>query len=102
MINIIELKGNRIKKAIGAESVNKRYHNKNKSGGNFGFTIVKDKTWYDLSGYYNTEGHVHGLRFGQFSNAGAELPIKPTTFDELTQSINKVMQAMSDYEEVNG
>lgn len=101
MINISELKGTRIKKAIGADSVTKRYHNKNKSGGNFGFTIIKDKTLYDLSGYYNTEGHVHRLRFGQYWKAGAELPIKPTTFEDLINSINKIMKAMSDYEMVN-
>jgi len=84
-INISELKGQQIKNALGIVRAIKRYHNKNKSGGNFGFTLIKGDRWFDLNGYHDLSGHVKGLRFGNFGAAGT--PINPKSFDDLMSAL---------------
>ena len=50
---------------MNAKSASYRYHNKNNSGGNFGFEIrgVLGHD-YEINGSYDTMGNLHDLRFG--------------------------------------
>lgn len=71
-----ELKGNFFKKELGLFNCNYGYHNKNKSGGNFGLTfILKNKfnenTDFTLNGEYNTTNEImklsiDSIRIGEF------------------------------------
>jgi len=91
-INISELKGQQIKKATGIDTSVKRYHNRNKSGGNFGFSLRKGNRWFDLNGYHDLSGHVKGLRFGDFAGAGT--PINPKSFDELMSALKRGFEVL--------
>ena len=91
MINIKEFKGNLIKKQLGANSASFRWHNKNKSGGNFGINIYFAKefnreTDREFTGYYNKEGEIYNLSYSPLYSAGGNIPIWalkdiPTLFD---------------------
>jgi len=91
-IKIGELRGQQIKKATGIDTSVKRYHNKNKSGGNFGFSLRKGDRWFDLSGYYDLTGHVKGLRFANFGAAG--VPLNPKSFDELMSALKRGFEVL--------
>jgi len=76
MININELRGQKLKKDLGVYKAIKRYHNKHRDGsGNFGFTIRQDKRWFTLDGDYNRNGEITCLYFGLFSEAGEKISI---------------------------
>ena len=80
MINIKELKGQEIKKQLNAFSCAFRWHNKNKSGGNFGINIYFTKefnrdTDKEITGYYNKEGNIYSLNFSPLYSAGGNIPI---------------------------
>ena len=89
-MNIKDLKSIVIKKKLDAERVCFRWHNKNNSGGNFGINIwnVKGKD-YEISGYYNVEGLLRGLRFGFIFQAG--IPMNVQTIEEMFEFIEKVL-----------
>jgi len=89
-MNIKDLKSIVIKKKLDAERVCFRWHNKNKSGGNFGINIwnVKGKD-YEISGNYNVEGLLCGLRFGFIFQAG--IPMNVQTIEEMFEFIEKVL-----------
>ena len=91
-INISEVRGQQIKKALGIDTCVKRYHNRNKSGGNFGFTLVKGDRWFDLNGYHDLTGHVKGLRFANFGAAG--VPINPKSFDDLMSALKRGFEVL--------
>jgi hypothetical protein len=87
-MNIKELNGPAIKKALGCKSCLRRYHNKNKSGGNFGINIIDiNGQDVELSGDYNTEGDVIHLRFGRLYHAG--ISISERNFDVLMDMIKR-------------
>ena len=67
MINIKELKGNVFKKEFGLNRCMFEYHNKNKSGGNFGLNFYLNKdfdedTDFTLHGDYNINGEIFNLK----------------------------------------
>jgi len=69
-LTISQLSGLKLKEDIGFSRATKRYHNKHKDGsGNFGFTLVKDDAWFNLSGDYDSKGNVWSLGFGKYSEA---------------------------------
>jgi hypothetical protein len=74
---IKDLKSIVIKKKLNAESVCFRWHNKNKSGGNFGINIcgVSDND-YGISGRYNDQGLLINLRFGFIYQRGIHMEVK--------------------------
>lgn len=79
MITKSELTSNRLKKGLGAYRVAYRWHNKNKSGGNFGINIYYGKEFLrgrdkELTGEYNTSGIITGLRYGDLYSAGHNVP----------------------------
>ena len=85
-MNVKELNGRAIKKALGAQRVMFRWHNKNKSGGNFGINIlgVNNGDW-EISGHYDTNGNILSLRFGKIYQAG--MLVSNRQFDELMSGI---------------
>ena len=89
IINISELKGTFIKLKLGAKACRFRWHNKNKSGGNFGINILglngKD---YEISGAYDNNGIICNLRFGYIYQAGSLMPRK--NLDETLEMIKNI------------
>lgn len=86
MLTMKELKGTALKKALNAKSVSMRWHNKNKSGGNFGFNIrgVPNTAHdFELTGNYNEHGEVFGLIFGRIYWGAT--PIRANSYDMLIQ-----------------
>lgn len=74
-----DLKSNILKKLLKAARVAQRYHNKNKSGGNFGINIYFGSTFNretdrEITGNYNTEGFIYGLRYGPLYQCGQKIP----------------------------
>lgn len=90
-MNVKEIKSSVIKKRLYAKQVCYRWHNKNKTGGNFGINIcgVNDKD-YEISGYYDIEGTVRGLRFGFIYTAG--IPMSVQTIEEMFEFIEKSIE----------
>ena len=74
-MNIKELNGKAIKKALNAKSAAFRYHNRNTRGGNFGIN-VRGVNGLDceISGDYNVEGQITHLRFGRLFQCGIVIP----------------------------
>lgn len=65
-MNMRELNGSILKKRLGAKKSSFLWHNKNKSGGNFGLSIMDfmGHSWA-VSGYYDTKGDITDLQFGR-------------------------------------
>ena len=96
MITKKELTGNILKKNLDAKRVMYRWHNKNKSGGNFGINIYyaeefNRETDKELTGYYSTDGNVYRLRFGSLYSCGINIPIYAL------QSLNTLFKYIKDH-----
>lgn len=101
VVHIKELSGARIKKSLGAFKVAKRWHNKNKSGGNFGINIYPRSTSlndqaYEITGYHNTKGYVTRLRFSELYQAvGPSLITKENweaaTYEDILLAIKELI-----------
>lgn len=92
-MNIKELNGNAIKKALKAKSVCFRWHNRNNSGGNFGINIRGlPKGEFEITGNYDTQGIVYGLCFGTIF--WSRLKMHENTFESLMNSINEIISKM--------
>lgn len=89
-MKFIELKSRDIKKRFDAKSVALRWHNKNKSGGNFGMNIhgVNGKD-FEISGQYNIDGILSGLRFGFIYQAG--IPMNVNSVQEMFEFMDVVL-----------
>ncbi len=94
-MNIKEVKGTAFKKALGCKSASFRWHNKNKSGGNFGFEI-RGFRGHDLeiNGYYGCDGSISQVRFGRVFWPDCTLTCK--TFDSLIEQIKLVKEKVSE------
>lgn len=90
MLNIKEIKGTSFKKILGCKSSSFRWHNKNKSGGNFGIELreLQGKD-YEISGEYNINGNMSSIRFGYIYQAGVRFMIED--FEELINIIKKMI-----------
>ena len=61
-----DLTGAKLKKMLNATKASRRYHNKNKSGGNFGINVYTDgKDSFEINGRYNTQGEITSLGVGR-------------------------------------
>ncbi len=81
-----QVTGSAFKKEVGFKRAIKRYHNKNKSGGNFGFTLIdKNDKWYDLHGFHDTNKKVSNVRFGKYSETGS--PISTSSLSKMMKGI---------------
>jgi hypothetical protein len=83
-----DLKGNVLKKLLGAEKVHYRWHNKNNSGGNFGINILwlAGRHW-EITGDYDLNGNTKYLKFGPIY--WGRTPIQPASLEELITIIQK-------------
>lgn len=104
MIQISELKGTTIKKRLGAYSASFRYHNKNKQGGNFGINIYMKKefnraTDKEICGYYDKEGRIWALEYGELYGVGSRLPIWAL---ESLETLFSYLEAVRGWEAGNG
>ncbi len=71
MISINELKGFNLKKDLKLKRVIKRWHNKNKSGGNFGINLkCHEEPHYEITGYHDLEGNIYNLSVGELYQCG--------------------------------
>ncbi len=95
MILKSELTGRNLKQA-GFYSAAYRWHNKNKSGGNFGINLLTSQNWQDrhfeLTGTYNTKGEITSLRLGELYQAGSPLTLKDLDIDRLVNAIKNGME----------
>lgn len=93
-----ELSGKALKDLLGAKRVFMRWHNKNNYGGNFGFNIYfsgefNRKTDRELTGYYNIEGKITSLAYGELYQCG-------TAIKDLTD-LNSLFKEIENMEKVN-
>lgn len=103
-VNIKELSGPKLKKALGLNKATKSYHNKNKSGGNFGINLreVPEGKMFVLNGAHDLNGDVYNLsidsvRLG-FPSVGL-VSISNYQFVEMSQVLNGVAMYMEEYPE---
>ena len=72
-----ELTGRRLKKDLGLHSAAQRWHNKNKSGGNFGINLIFDPRLeclnFELTGHYFPDGEISSLAFGELYQPGTKI-----------------------------
>ena len=93
MITISELKGNRLKKDLGLERAFFRWHNKNKTWGNFGINLITkgDSDNFELTGNYRRpSGEVYSLRFGILYQIVGNIPI--STYEELISLLKNLLK----------
>lgn len=69
-MKIQELNGTKLKKDLGLRRVIKRYHNRNKSGGNFAYNLLMagekvGAIHFELHGYHDIDGHITSLKLGR-------------------------------------
>lgn len=106
MLNIKDLRGTTLKKLLKLDRAIKRYHNKNKSGGNFGFTLVKVKEkeyWFDLHGIYDTEGNIRSLGFSTFDfRKRHDFNEIPESMEDLALKMKESMKIFEEYIENRG
>lgn len=93
-MNIKEMKGTSLKKFMKAERSSFRWHNKNKSGGNFGIEIrgIEGKN-YEISAEYAWDGNFSNIRFGYIYQAGMRIALgKSETLEELCIRLMKIIE----------
>lgn len=111
MLNVKELGGARLRKALKAKIVKMGFHNKNKSGGNFGITIIiphspgepdrvdagagmtkENQQCYELWGFHNLEGNIYRLTFGGCSSGGkSDITSRAPNLNSLLQLMFKAI-----------
>lgn len=104
MILKSELTGSRLKKALGFHRGSYQWHNRNKSGGNFGINLYPtvnggwQRESYMLSGAYNSDGIVTALSFCEGFSAGVRLSCNQnTTFAGLIYQIDERIKTLSQF-----
>ena len=82
MISIKEIKPTYFKTHFPIDRASFQWHNKNKSGGNFGYNLIYPelnergfKKTLMLSGYYDIKGNIYNLRLSEGFTAGFNLPV---------------------------
>ncbi len=96
MILKSELTGAKLKRDLGLKSAKYRWHNKNKSGGNFGINLIAgdDDKDSEIDGMYNTKGEVVTLSVGAIYQPGARLSDVPSlTYEKLIEKVKEILAA---------
>lgn len=87
-MKIQELNGNAIKKALGIKKAYFRWHNKNKTWGNFGINLEEvNGIDCEISGSYNENKDIISLCFGRMYQAG--IAISERNFEYLMDMIKR-------------
>jgi len=106
MINIKELAGFKLKKDAKLHRVVMRYHNLNKTGGNFGINLYPTSEpyvyggnvkSYEFSGYHYLDGVIYSMHFSLlYGGIGEKIITKENymdmTYAQLLAILNKVIQ----------
>ena len=93
-MNIKEIKGTSLKKFMKAEKSSFRWHNKNKSGGNFGIEIrgIEGKN-YQITAYYAYDGNFSNIKFGYIYQAGMKINLgRMEILEELCIRLMKIIE----------
>ena len=103
MIYKKELTGLKLKRDLNLMRANQRWHNKNKSGGNFGYNLFSDpgvsRTNFELTGAYNTKGEITSLRFGRIWQAGTPIEnLQLYVYPDLITNLRKRMEYMQQFD----
>jgi len=100
-----DINNNALKKVFGFSYARVRYHNKNKSGGNFGTNYVIGEYGkpgyenyeienYEIHGAYDTHGVLYQLGMGKAYQVGYRIdPNSITSFDDLVMKFKNVIEA---------
>lgn len=96
MININELKGYNLKRDLKLRRVLKRWHNHNKTGGNFGINLITGtRPDYEITGYHNLNGEIWNLSIGELYQCGTTLfkrdNMENWDYTRLTNLLNKLI-----------
>ncbi|MCK5013678.1 MAG: hypothetical protein KAS66_07650 [Candidatus Omnitrophica bacterium] len=103
-INMKDLTGPKLKKGLGLNKATKSYHNKNKSGGNFGIILreTPEGKWFILNGAHDLNGDVYNLSIGSvrlgIPSVGL-VSINTYQSVEISQVLNGVVMYMDEYPE---
>lgn len=90
-MKMTELKSGFLKKEFNASKARFRYHNKNKSGGNFAIELWGiDGKDYDLHGYYDIDLTITHLDFGVCMRAGHDVP--SASLEEMLNYIKNILK----------
>lgn len=100
-MNIKEIRGTALKKALGAESASFGYNTKSHFGGSFAMNIrgLHGKDW-QLCGLYSADGALWELDFGPLYELGVKLPVGQKhiraikDFDHLMEILLKATKAL--------
>lgn len=93
MININEINNRQLKKILGLKQAKYRYHNKNKSGGNFGINFHHPSgNSYELCGRYRNDGTLTDIRFGKLWSMGRQLITIVEDYNHLIEIMKKVIE----------
>ena len=93
---IQDLKTSQIKKGLKANRCKFRYHNKNKSGGNFGINIIfsefgkEDYKNFEISGNYDKGGLLYGLSVGLAYQIGFKVDV--ANMEELILKLKEMIK----------
>ena len=103
-INMKDLTGPKLKKALGLNTAIKSYHNKNKSGGNFGINLreTPEGKLFVLSGSHDLNGDVYGLTIDSVRIGFPSIrlvSINSYQSVEMSQVLNGVVMYMDEYPE---
>lgn len=91
-LTISELKGNRLKKDLDLDKAFFRWHNKNKTWGNFGINLITKEGLEncEITGNYKKpNGEIYGLRFGVLYQCGYNLP--KVNYSEMIKLLKKAI-----------
>lgn len=91
-----EFSGRGLKRDLGLRLARSQWSNPHKDGsGNFGFVLVgRDNKWYTLSGEYDSQGRVTGLRIGPYGYGGrdpAKIP-RDATYREALRIVREYIE----------
>ena len=96
-MKITQINTREIKKSLGLDKAVFRYHNKNKTGGNFGIDLIIG-SWgnpnfkhYELSGEYDLSGQISRLRVGYAYQLGYNI-VEVKDLNELISYIKLMIE----------
>lgn len=94
MLKFDEIKGNNIKKVLNAQQVAQQYHNRNKSGGNFGINIaMQNGDRFSMNGIYDTQKVIRRLSVAEGWGIGEKViredNYQTFTFEDLSRVLKE-------------
>ncbi len=107
MILKSQITGPKLKKDLNLKKGHYRWHNKNKRGGNFGINLTRNPDeeghkFFELVGYYRTDGSIRYLQFGKLFNPGSKIGnVDNLTYDQLLSLIKNRIKTIIALEQLS-